>query len=906
MILSGECGVFSPKLLECFKHVRGRFAELAVAYADGQSPLSDAITAPLSPPISGSASSLQTLLTKHTALIQHLNATVMEVDIRENVYHLTYVPDPNLPLPVGATTLTEALALWSHCLYLPTGDPLPPLHIPHSLEAFLASGLRRQHFDYLLRCRDGSLCPYGVTLLRLEGDISSHKALILWQRSDGAAAAEAASSELSSPLSGISQLLIFDRFLTMPHISAELSHMLGSTGEQLAARSGSRLMELVPESERSDLRESLRQQFLHGTVCQTELPLLREDGTTVWCVMKGILRPDPQGRELIHCVFVDVTQTKQAQEKLRLTLARQQLIFDQSSDIIFELDFLRDKFTCSPKWEARFGYRPINDRFFDALSRATHFHPDDVAVFREKMEQLRKGTPVIECTVRVADSTGRYRWSRVRASLQRDSSGQPARAVGVFIDIDDELRTSWALMASADRDSLTKLLNKDACRREVEACLSREDSSAPGALAIIDLDNFKNVNDRRGHLFGDAVLSRVAGEISRTFRGTDVVGRIGGDEFLVFMPDIPDQKPALDRFAILTDSIRRLLEEHTGDPTLSCSVGLAFTPDHGTAYEELFQRADRALYQAKSMGKNRCNIYSPSSPLALPTMVNDRIDSNLQPGPGSSSLIQFFFERLYESGDMAATIQSLMELVGTEMDVSRVYIFENNEDNTACSNTFEWCSEGISPEIHNLQNVSYITDIPGFEKNFNERGIFYCPDVSQLSQELRDILEPQGIRSLLHCAIRDRGVFRGYVGFDDNRNVRLWGQEQIDLLTFLSRLVSVFLLKQRAQDRTELTVRELRRVLDSQFAWTYIVDPDSHTLRFANGKVLELTAEAREGALCHKALMGRDTPCEQCPIHCGSCLIRNDHLGVQVTARSHSIHWEGKPSCLITCNEELL
>jgi len=481
--------------------------------------------------------------------------------------------------------------------------------------------------------------------------------------------------------------------------------------------------------------------------------------------------------------------------------------------------------------------------------------------------------------------------------------------VGVFIDIDNDLRSSWAAAASTDRDSLTKLLTKDACRREVSALLSAQDGKALSALAIIDLDNFKEVNDRYGHLFGDAILTQVSAEISRMFRGTDVVGRIGGDEFLVFMPEIPNRDLVGERFQRLIDAIRSIMEGQTVEVPLSCSVGISFAPEHGTAYEELFQRADRALYQAKDLGKSRYCCYTPaSSSNMFSTMISKRIDSDMQPGMAGNSLVQYVFEQLYEAGDLDATIGTLLETVGMQMDVSRVYIFENSADNTTCSNTFEWCNEGIPPEIDNLQNISYITDIPNYHEVFNERGIFYCPDVTQLPQHLRDILEPQGIKSMLQCAIRDQGKFRGYVGFDENNINRLWTQEQIDLLTFLSQVLSVFLLKQRVQEQTNTLVRDLRAVLDNQYAWTYVIDPNTFRLRFFNGKILTAAPDAKTGAICYKVLMNQDSPCESCPALCGdgsggSCLIDNRHLNLYVRATAHPIHWDGEKAWLITCRE---
>jgi GAF domain-containing protein len=176
-----------------------------------------------------------------------------------------------------------------------------------------------------------------------------------------------------------------------------------------------------------------------------------------------------------------------------------------------------------------------------------------------------------------------------------------------------------------------------------------------------------------------------------------------------------------------------------------------------------------------------------------------RVDSDEDPTLNDDSFARFVFHRLYESQNLDATIEELLAFVGARFNVSRVYVFENNEDNTACANTFEWCNVGIRPEKERLQHLSYITDIPGWPDVFNEKGVMYCADISQLEQRYREVLEPQGIKSMLHCAIMDQGVFRGYVGFDECNTNRLWTQGQISTLEFLAEVMAVFLIKRRTQ-----------------------------------------------------------------------------------------------------------
>ena len=131
---------------------------------------------------------------------------------------------------------------------------------------------------------------------------------------------------------------------------------------------------------------------------------------------------------------------------------------------------------------------------------------------------------------------------------------------------------------------------------------------------------------------------------------------------------------------------------------------------------------------SKRHGKNTFTVHDPqrvAGTLLDGAHITTRIDSETEPGLADASFVRFMFRRLYESNNIIETFNELLAHIGKQLNVSRVYIFENNEDNTACSNTFEWCNEGITPEIDFLQDVSYITDIAGWPEVFDEQGIFY-------------------------------------------------------------------------------------------------------------------------------------------------------------------------------------
>lgn len=169
----------------------------------------------------------------------------------------------------------------------------------------------------------------------------------------------------------------------------------------------------------------------------------------------------------------------------------------------------------------------------------------------------------------------------------------------------------------------------------------------------------------------------------------------------------------------------------------------------------------------------------------------------------SGEVVGQIFSLFYSTSDIGGAIETTLSLLGEYYDLSRTYVFEDTDGHAAMSNTFEWCATGIEPQKDALKHIRY-DDIGGWTHyidRFDERGLYYCPNVSEMPQEERAVLEPQGIRSMLHYAILEHGTFYGMVGFDECRETRRWSEEQVGTLMFVSRIIGAYLLQYRLQNR---------------------------------------------------------------------------------------------------------
>lgn len=168
--------------------------------------------------------------------------------------------------------------------------------------------------------------------------------------------------------------------------------------------------------------------------------------------------------------------------------------------------------------------------------------------------------------------------------------------------VDEIVREKENLQIKTEMDLMTGLYNKVTAENLITSILS--DNHKMNAMMIIDIDNFKQVNDVEGHLVGDHTIRIIADLISGHFRKSDIIGRIGGDEFIVFMVDIPSGDLARQK----ANNLARLLRYKpniTLPANVSISIGLIITDMHSYQYEELFEKADQALYLAKYSGKGQ-------------------------------------------------------------------------------------------------------------------------------------------------------------------------------------------------------------------------------------------------------------------------------------------------------------
>jgi putative two-component system response regulator len=230
------------------------------------------------------------------------------------------------------------------------------------------------------------------------------------------------------------------------------------------------------------------------------------------------------------------------------------------------------------------------------------FAQADFIDFVESLKKTSPEDPMLEKRY-MLNIHGSHRWCKIIArSMWANNNGIVYEgAIGKIVDIHEETQIIQELESQAAHDSLTGLLNHRAARGLITKALDAPEEKQY-AMVMFDLDDFKKANDDYGHLFGDEVLLHVADVLQDNTRDEDVLCRVGGDEFLVFMEYKTTVKPQVERIFNCLSGVYR-------DFPLRVSVGVAFAKDCLGDYDILFQMADRAMYAVKFQHKNGICYY---------------------------------------------------------------------------------------------------------------------------------------------------------------------------------------------------------------------------------------------------------------------------------------------------------
>lgn len=645
-------------------------------------------------------------------------------------------------------------------------------------------------------------------------------------------------------------------------------------------------------------RQAIRDVLKDDGVVDTEFRTVTGSGNLRWLHVRGNLYAREGRKYTIVSVIEDITERKSVEEELQRQAERLHILSQAEGEKIIDYNAKTDVMTIRTNDEYGMAQDEIHSRYMQRFNAAT-IYKEDVAYYKAVLESLLKSPKHDTIEFRIKRFDEDYTWYQANLTSLLGAEGYVTRIVGRMINIDDRKKKEMELLLRAEKDALTGIYNQGATEQLIHNAIEDGNENSLSAMMIIDLDNFKEANDLLGHANGDQLLEKTAGILKEMFKGGDVIGRIGGDEFLVYMRNLESISDADEMAGNIVKQVRYDLDFEGQPIHVTCSVGVAVYPYHGKNYEELFEKADRAVYTVKANGKDGYRVYHAASTTVY--------HANRKVGYDMTKTIDYdrhiedqVMQILFEDKVLESALRSSLELMTAKYQFHRGYICGN--ESLPISRTIQFTVKKYATgkeaeehyELKRMVNEILYSFFPG---------VAMIHDYDLTAEEMREYFRAEGIKSMLYYPLTSQGEFQGAIVFENHEDVQMeLSKSEMEEVRSLFRLMEAHILQIGLMDRLQNFVAQVA-IFDNMDSFVYVVNPDNHEISFINKKVLVDSPDVKIGDICYKALQNRDTPCENCILR---NLDKNDpHCRCTEELFNYSLRsWTRSSASWLECREE--
>lgn len=412
-----------------------------------------------------------------------------------------------------------------------------------------------------------------------------------------------------------------DSHWTMCFVSAGCRQLTGYAASELLHNRVVSYESITEPADRSRVRAAIAAAMAEARQYSVEYRIRCRDGGSRWVRERGCAVPDERGVRVLEGFVEDITPQMLDRERLADAELRYRSIFENSVIGMFQTTADGHYLAANRALAQLYGYdspqqlieglRDIGARLYVQPGRRREF---------QRLIQQHDRVFDFESEVYRRDRT--RIWIAEHAHAVRNGAGEILYYEGTVQDVTQRRAHERELEFHATHDVLTGLPNRNLLQDRLEqAIFHAERFSRQVAVAVVDLDNFKFINDSLGHAQGDELLVEVGRRLRESLRGADTVARYGGDEFVLILCDAPD----IDASRLVLDRIRAavarpvMLAAH--ELQVACSIGVSVYPDDGADMPTLLRNADAAMYHAKQQGKGQYQFFTA----ALNVVIKERL-----------------------------------------------------------------------------------------------------------------------------------------------------------------------------------------------------------------------------------------------------------------------------------------
>lgn len=544
------------------------------------------------------------------------------------------------------------------------------------------------------------------------------------------------------------------------------------------------LTELIHEEDRAALLEELKAHAGEGV--ESVVRVLGLDNRYRWHYVYMYQFQTENGRTFYHVEMQDVCQIGSYVRGLETENGQLERLLGIQQNMFFIYSYGTRKIKIF--WMRNNSIYTVTEKSLEEWEKegrsGEQFSVEDELAFQMMCRDIKNGTDRFAHDVLTAEfsRTGQVGLYRFRGGTWR-YKGELKECYGTIQLVDKKTnRIKFDSTLEEQMDPLTGLYNKRVCTDKIRS-LIEENEDETFYICMIDLDNFKSLNDTYGHLFGDRVLMVVADTMREVLGNRGIAGRFGGDEFFMIIDSALDEQEVRQILFTIRKNIRWYFENSEDRLVVTLSVGVTAYPKNAQSVDKLMAMADRALYIAKEKGKDRYIIYDEEKHGKVTFDEEHRKIVEMSSKKTETSrlaAVLYIYELLEQKGTEA--LEEVMGLVGKVFEIDRINIFLGNDLHL-------WKSWGR--DTWAVENAGYILydDYLGL---FNSHQIYCCADIESLVYKYPKVhryLSRYEVRSGVQYLMNRKSDRMGLISYDLLKGKRKWSEEDENNLTIISRFI---------------------------------------------------------------------------------------------------------------------
>ena len=584
------------------------------------------------------------------------------------------------------------------------------------------------------------------------------------------------------------------------------------------------------------------------------------DGSIKWVnavlARSGVVE---RGFPVINLVLSDITNLKIAETKAMLEEQKYLIISDISEELPYEYDIASDTITFADKFNHIFEGESVIEHPSENMLKMGLVSYDTQSAIEELFYLAKAGTEYHSTEFKLNTKNGGFQWYFSTFSTIYDEEGNALRVVGLLRNIHAQKVEQQKLLIRAETDQMTGLYNKATTESKIQASLRELNGNSYEVLMLVDIDDFKKINDTFGHLKGDDVIIDIAKTLQEYKGDYGIAGRLGGDEFCVFLTNVLDTQLACEKAALIAE---RLREVYHDECQVTLSIGIAAT-NQQIPYNVLLENADTALYQAKLNGKNRYYLYADD--MERGKYENDRGESPAR-SDHDTAFLDSLLSTLFASTNTYTAIEQAMALVGKHFDIDKICIWEYGFNKNFVDCTHQWCRKSTDNDMSLRQHTpaAILEELSAMGTD----GITYSSDTSLIKTNTASMNPAaEGIQKLMQCDIRSNGKRIGFICFYSMDKDTTWPAQTLTSFKQIFRLFGEAIKSKQASRTMALLRDDTIKAFDLVQDPMIVVDKNSFEVMYFNENAQEYFPKLSLNSKCYACMHQESGPCADCPVH---------------------------------------